>query len=86
MKKYQCPCCGYYTFESDSKAGPLFDYCDICLWQYDEVAHDKPDTMIGANSMTLKQAQENFKKYGVCKPEHKNMVREPLEEELPENN
>jgi hypothetical protein len=65
---------------------PLFEICEVCFWQYDAVAHDKPDTMKGANRITLKQAQENFRQYGVCKPEFKNKIRAPLEEELPENN
>jgi hypothetical protein len=86
MKKYQCPCCGYFTFESDAGDGPLFDYCDVCSWQYDPVAHDKPDTILCANHITLINAKLNFEKYGAAKPENKSRVRKPLEEEYPENN
>lgn len=88
MKKYQCPCCRYYTFESDFGDGPLFDYCEVCGWQYDPVAHDKPDALIGANHITLNEARENYKKFGASKKSfiETNRVRKPLLEELPENN
>ncbi|WPP42437.1 CPCC family cysteine-rich protein [Paenibacillus hunanensis] len=46
----------------------------------------KPDRNIGANKISLNQAIENYKQFGVSKPQHKHLVREPLEEELPENN
>lgn len=86
MKKYKCPCCGFYTFESDFGDGPLFDYCDVCLWQYDPVAHDNPDTMVGSNRITLSEAKASFKKHGASKPEYKNRVRNPRKEELPDSN
>ena len=80
----QCPCCGYYTIDSDDEV--IVDICEVCFWQYDEVAHDKPDTMKGANSVTLNQARENYKKFGACEQRFVNSVRKPLVEELPENN
>jgi hypothetical protein len=86
MKKYKCPCCDYFTFESDSGDGPLFDFCDVCSWQYDPVAHNKPDTIKGANKITLNQAKLNFQIYGVSNPKNKISVRKPLAEEYPENN
>jgi len=86
MKKYKCPCCGFYTFESDFEYGPLFEYCDVCAWQYDPVAHEYPDRVIGANHISLNDARENYKRMGVSKERQKDCVRPPLEEELPENN
>ena len=86
--KIQCPCCGYYTHESESVDAPLFEICPVCFWQYDVVAHNQPDRIIGANHISLNDAKKNYKQYGICKPRHigKNLVREPLPEELPENN
>ena len=86
MQKYQCPCCGFYTLDSDAGDGPLFDYCEVCSWQYDPVAHKKPDTLIGANKITLQEANLNFQRYGASKREYKNDVRKPTIDELPENN
>ena len=82
MKRLQCPCCGYYTVVED------FDYCDVCMWQYDSVSHNKPDISFGANHISLNDAKENYKKHGICKLQHigKGFTRPPLPEELPENN
>ncbi|MFC5404324.1 CPCC family cysteine-rich protein [Cohnella soli] len=84
MKRIQCPCCEYFTVDSDDEV--IVDICDVCFWQYDAVAHDYPDKNIGANHISLSAARENYKKFEVCKKEFKHMVREPLEVELPENN
>lgn len=84
MKRLQCPCCGNFTIESEDEV--VVDICDVCFWQFDAVAHTKPDISIGANHISLSQARENYKQYGVCKLQYKNMVREPLVEELPKNN
>lgn len=83
MKKVKCPCCGYYTLDERLY---LFEICDVCFWQFDGTAHDSPDKTGGANSISLNEARENYKKYGVCKKEFKHHVREPYPEEFPENN
>ncbi|WP_274655617.1 CPCC family cysteine-rich protein [Paenibacillus humicola] len=84
MKKIQCPCCGYFTIESEDEV--IVEICEVCFWQYDAVAHDTPDISKGANYISLNQARENYKKFGVCKIEFQDQVREPLPEEFPENN
>ena len=30
MKKYKCPCCGYYTLEDEEGH---FDICPVCFWE-----------------------------------------------------
>lgn len=84
MKRIQCPCCQYFTIESDDEV--IVDICDVCFWQFDYTAHLKPDEESGANKISLNQAIKNYKKIGVSKPQRKHLVRAPLEEELPENN
>lgn len=86
MKRIKCPCCGFFTQLVEYEGEPLFEICEVCYWQYDEVAHDKPDTMKGANHVTLNEARKNFKIHGVCEEKFVHKVRPPLEEELPENN
>lgn len=86
MIRIKCPCCGYYTQVVETESEPLFEICEVCFWQYDAVAHGKPEISIGANHISLHDAQKNFNKYGVCKSEFKSRVRPPLKEELPENN
>lgn len=81
MKKMKCPCCGYYTIEE------IFDICDVCDWQYDEVAHDKPDEYVGgANKMSLTEARTNYQKFGAKDIKFINNVRNPKKKEFPENN
>lgn len=84
MRRVQCPCCYNFTIEAEGEV--IVDICDVCFWQFDSVAHTNPQENIGANHISLKQARENYIKFGVCKLQHKNMVRNPLKEELPENN
>lgn len=52
MKRKICPYCGYFTVESDDEI--IVDICEVCFWQYDSVAHNKPDIMKGANNVTSK--------------------------------
>lgn len=82
IKKMKCPCCGNYTIYE------IFDICDVCLWQYDEVYHDKPEKSGGANKICLNEARKNYKEFGVSKRKYigSTMYRLPLSEELPENN
>jgi hypothetical protein len=65
---------------------PSFEICEVCFWHQDSLTNDSPHVVNGANHMTLNDARSNYEKFGVCKPEFKNMVRSPLPEELPENN
>jgi hypothetical protein len=84
MMRLQCPCCDNFTVDSDDEV--IVDICDVCFWKYDAIAHEHPDRNIGENHISLTQAKENYRQFGVCKIEFILMVRKPLEEELPENN
>lgn len=86
MIKKKCPCCGYYTQLVEHEDEPLFEICEVCFWQYDRTAHDRPCVAGGANNISLKDARKNYKQFGVCTPGYERHSREPLEEELPENN
>ena len=81
MKK-KCPCCGFYTIDSDDEV--ITDICEVCFWQYDITAHEQHERSIGPNGISLDEAKANYKKYGACKREFadQNFVRKPLNEEL----
>ncbi|MEG0775798.1 CPCC family cysteine-rich protein [Clostridium sp.] len=81
-KKLQCPCCGNYTIDSDDEI--VVEICEVCLWQYDEVAHKYPNRVIGANKISLCEAKDNYKLFKVAKKEYigKNINREPNEDEF----
>lgn len=75
---FPCPCCGYKTFSEEPNG--TYDICPVCYWEDDGFQyHDD----IGANGITLKQAQKNFAKYGAIKKEFVSEVRLPLPHEKP---
>ena len=83
-KKLKCPCCGYYTIDSDDEV--VVDICEVCLWQYDEIAHEYPNKVIGPNKISLNEAKFNYKMFGVSKKKYigKGLNREPFKDELNE--
>ena len=75
-----CPCCGYLSLNSE-----LSDYeiCPICFWENDLVQQMDPTYTGGANVVCLREARENYRKYGVSEKRFKHSVREPKKEEFP---
>lgn len=76
----RCPCCGYLTI--DDCCAVITDVCEVCFWQYDEGAQDKPDKIIGPNKVSLNTAKNNYKLLGAIEERFINMVRMPYEDEL----
>ena len=54
MAAKKCPCCGYFTIEDD------YDICAVCYWEYDTVAHNMSNVVIGPNGVSLNQTQKNY--------------------------
>lgn len=77
--KYPCPCCGYKTL--DEKPPGTFQICEVCFWEDDNIQFENLDVIGGANDVSLRQAQENFNKFGACTEDAKNYVRKPTEQE-----
>ncbi|WP_139892631.1 CPCC family cysteine-rich protein [Bacillus sp. D386] len=71
--KYTCSCCGYKTLD-ESPGG--YDICKICYWEDDPVQNEDPDFEGGANVLSLRQAQRNFKIYGASEEMYKDCVVE----------
>ncbi|WP_460012343.1 CPCC family cysteine-rich protein [Lysinibacillus sp. CTST325] len=60
--------------------------CKVCYWEDDFVQNENPDFEGGANEVSLRQAQKNFKIYGASEERFKDRVVEPsLEYEKDEN-
>ena len=68
---YTCPCCGYRT--RDEKEYGSYNICPICFWEDDATQVENPN-IIGANKVTLKQAQKNFIEFGACELQMKGHV------------
>ncbi len=64
MKKdetmFTCPCCGYDVF---SEPPGHYEICPICNWE-DDISQLKFVETLGANEVSLLQAQDNFKNFG----------------------
>lgn len=58
----------------------------MCWWQDDYVQFEDIAYAGGANELSLQKARENFRTIRVSDPSLKDHAREPLAEELPENN
>ena len=65
MKKYivKCPVCKNNSFSFDSFPGS-FEICSYCGWEDDDLQYYDPEFEGGANKISLKLAQENYKKHG----------------------
>ena len=72
---FACPCCGYVVL-SDT-----YEICAVCAWEYDPVQSEQPDSTIGSNRVTLREAQRNFAKFGAIERDYLDMVRAPTPED-----
>lgn len=57
--KIKCKCCHNLTIDKDD----LFDICNVCGWQRDEIQEENPDYKGGANKMSLNEARQQYQDY-----------------------
>lgn len=96
MGKYNCLCCGYKTIEerAEFEICPVcfweddvyidFSTDPISSAYYDGVPEVETllDTQSGANhGLTLRQARENYKRFGACEESMVKNIRPPKEDE-----
>lgn len=80
-EQYACPCCGYMTL--DERPPGTFDICSVCFWEDDRQQFEDPDLAGGANRVSLREARENFKRFGAREERFRHEVRSPLPHEIP---
>jgi cysteine-rich CPCC protein len=73
---FTCPCCGYQTLTSE------FDICQICWWQHDLAQERNPDRVVGANHVTLREAQRNFLQLGASRDDFVELARSPTQDDV----
>ena len=79
MKKYKCPCCGYYTLEHEE---PLYhDICPVCYWESDPIQNIDVDFFGGANRFSLNEAKIAYEKWGAVSKDFIKYVRKPYLDE-----
>jgi hypothetical protein len=79
--KYTCPCCGYKTLSEEPPA--TYEICPICFWEEDDSGPDGP---CGPNHVTLREAQQNFIKFGYSDERLKEFVRPPNSSDVKDEN
>ena len=79
LRKYQCPCCGYDTLSEP--AGGSFEICPVCFWEDDRQQLKDPSMTGGANGISLEEARENYRRFGVSREDLAPYVRPPKKSE-----
>lgn len=72
---FPCPCCGHKTFRYEPAGS--YDICGVCYWEDDSIQLEEPDYESGANRVSLKQAQKNFRLFVACGEDMIKWVRKP---------
>ena len=57
----KCKCCESKTIVEEG----AYEICDVCFWEDDPVQSADEFFRGGANSVSLKEAQQSYKTYGV---------------------
>lgn len=65
MKKYQCPCCGHYTYNVPVKEDCGY-ICPICFWENDPFITSDIVPSDSNHGISLKEAKTNFVNFGAC--------------------
>lgn len=80
MKKYQCPCCGYFTYNIpvNEDCGYI---CPICFWENDPFIVSDNELSDANHGITLKETKSNFLQFGACEKEMLCHVRPPKDDE-----
>ena len=76
-----CPCCGYLTL--DEEPAGTFVICPVCFWEDDPIQFEDQVYEGGANTVSLRTAQENFRQFGASERRFLSHVRPPLPDEMP---
>jgi hypothetical protein len=83
VKRFPCPCCGYYTLTSEPPG--TYELCPVCYWEDDGVQFADPTYAGGANEPSLEQARKNFLAFGANSWRERDSVRPPRPDEMPPN-
>ena len=79
--RYACPCCDFLTL-TEPPSG-TYEICPVCWWEDDGVQFRNPDYPGGANSPSLRQARETFRRIGASEARLLEYARPPCAEEQP---
>ena len=81
VKKYPCPCCGFYTYKVPANEDCGF-ICPVCFWENDSFIISDEGPSCSNGGITLNKARENYSVFGACSRDMIEYVRPPKQEEL----
>ncbi|MFI9202892.1 CPCC family cysteine-rich protein [Streptomyces sp. NPDC053048] len=76
-----CPCCGHLVFDVEDGWPGSYAACPICSWEDDPAQFRWPFMQVGANRVSLVEAQRNFQAYGACDQRGRRFARPPADDE-----
>lgn len=79
-KTFRCPCCKFKTLFA--RAG--FEACPVCFWEDDGQDEADAERVLGGPNgfLSLRQAQENYRRFGAVDERFLQMVRAPQADEI----
>jgi hypothetical protein len=80
QKTYRCPCCKFKTLYGRGQD----EICNVCFWHDDGQDEDDADQVWGGPNYTLslRQAQENFRTIGAVEERVQRFTRKPTPDEF----
>ena len=64
---YCCPCCGQPTYPV-APENALAYICPVCYWENDLFVHTDDEPSDENRQLTLNQARENYREFGISDP------------------
>jgi hypothetical protein len=76
-RRFPCPCCDLLTL--DDRPPGTFEICPVCGWEDDGLQFVDMEREGGANRISLDQARENYREFGVSHTLYRGRPLEPYE-------
>ncbi|MEV5005913.1 CPCC family cysteine-rich protein [Streptomyces sp. NPDC055692] len=72
-----CPCCGHLIHDEPRGSN---DICPVCFWE-DDLSQLRWPTTTGVSRVSLREAQRNVQRFGICDQRGLRFARRPLPDE-----
>lgn len=79
--RYQCPCCGCFTYSVPPREDHGY-ICPVCFWENDRQLCSDKEKSSSNHGLTLAEAKENYRRIGACEEAMREHVREPRADEI----
>ena len=76
--KFPCPCCGHLVHD---QVPGFHQVCPICGWEDDLSQLRFPEMPGGSNTVSLIEAQQNYRSYGASELRNRGSTRTPIDDE-----